>query len=69
MRARIVDNLLDTIEKEMGAVEKHRKDIKFLKLRDRIEGQEVELVFIGEDAFELEDNNYWLPNCCWEEIK
>ena len=38
MKARIVENLLDVIEFEMGAVEGHRKDPEFLKLVDRIQG-------------------------------
>ena len=66
MKARICDNLLDVIEFEMGAIEGHRGDPEFLKLRDRIEGKVVELVFTAGDAFEKEDNNYWLPDRCWE---
>ena len=31
-----------------------------------IDGKDVELVFIGPDAFEKNDNNYWLPNELWE---
>jgi len=27
--------------------------------------REVDLVFIGDDAFESIDDNYWLPACCW----
>ena len=65
MKARIVDNLLDVIEKEMGEFEGHRNDPEFLKLCERIQGKEVELVFAHGDAFEKEDNNYWLPECCW----
>lgn len=65
MKARIVDNLLDVIEAEMGEAEGHRKDPKFLALCDRIQGNEVELTFTHGDAFEKEDNNYWLPDCCW----
>ena len=66
MKARIVDNLLDVIEAEMGVVEGHRKDPQFLALCERIQGTVVELIFIGGDAFERDDNNYWLPECCWE---
>ena len=69
MKARIVDNLLDVIEAGMGKAEGHRNDPKFLALCERIQGKAVELVFIGSDAFEKEDNNYWLPGYCWEEIK
>lgn len=66
MKAKICDNLLDAIESEMGVIEGHSSDPEFLKLSDRIEGKVVELVFNGKDAFEKEDNNYWLPDSCWE---
>ena len=65
MKARIVDNLLDVIEKEMGEIEGHRNAPDFLKLCERIQGNEVELVFVHGDAFEKEDHNWWLPECCW----
>ena len=68
MRALVVDDLLEAIEKELGEVENHRNDDKFLELCNKIQGKEVELAFIGDDAFEKQDNNYWLPNSCWEEI-
>ena len=68
MRAKIVDNLMDTIDTFFGGSEGHRTDPEFIKLCDRISDKEVDLVFIGNDAFEKNDNNYWLPNCCWNEI-
>ena len=34
-----------------------------------ISGQVVELVFIGNDAFEINNNNYWLPNSLWVECQ
>ena len=41
-------------------------DLKqFLK---SIEGKIVNLVFTGGDAFELFDNNYWLPDSLWDAI-
>lgn len=33
-----------------------------------IEGQIIEVVFIGQDAFEKENNNIWLPNELWEKL-
>jgi hypothetical protein len=41
------------------------KTKEFLK---SIEGKVVELTFTGGDAFELNDNNYWLPDELWEAI-
>ena len=67
MKAKIVPNLLEVIEDYFGVGEGHKNDLKFLELCNRIAGQEVELVFTLGDAFEAIDNNYWLPNCCWEE--
>ena len=65
MKAKIVDNLLDIIEAEMGAEEGHRTDPEFLALCERIQGKVVDLKFTHGDAFEAIDNNYWLPRCCW----
>ncbi len=69
MRVRIVENLLDVIDEFFHGTEGQREDKEFLALCDRIAGKEVELVFIGEDAFEKEDKNYWLPRCCWEPLE
>lgn len=35
---------------------------------ESIEGEKVDLVFTGADAFEKKDNNIWLPDCLWDEI-
>ena len=69
MRAIIVDSLLDVIEEFFGPEEGHREDKKFIALANRIQGKEVELLFIAGEAFEINDINYWLPDCCWTEIK
>lgn len=68
MNARIKGNLLDVIDEFFDGKEGHRTDPKFLALCDRIAGKEVELVFNGLDAFEKHDNNYWLPDCCWDAV-
>ena len=68
MKAKIVNNLLETINKYFRGTEGHRTDQEFLKLCERIQGEEVNLVFSSGDAFEEIDNNYWLPECCWEEV-
>lgn len=39
--------------------------IRFL---ESIENKEVELVFTGNDAFEKNDNDIWLPNSLWEPL-
>jgi len=68
IKAKIVSNLMDVIENYFGSSVGHREDFRFIELCNRIAGKDVELRFIGDNAFELIDNNYWLPNCCWERI-
>ena len=41
------------------------KTKQFLK---SIEGKVVDLVFIGDDAFEAKDNDHWLPRSLWEPV-
>lgn len=67
-RALIVPNLLDVIEEYFKADSLHRLEPEFLALCDRIQGKEVDLTFIGEDAFEWNDNNWLLPACCWSKV-
>jgi len=50
---------------DFGESEGHRYDSDFLALCERIQGKEVELIFIGDDAFEKDDNNYWLTPGCY----
>ena len=66
MRAKIAENLLDTIDAFFDGKEGHRTDPEFLALCERIDGREVDLVFVGDDAFEAKNQNYLLPRCCWE---
>lgn len=69
MKAAIKPDLLDRVDEFFEGKEGHRTDPEFLALCDRIAGQEVDLVFIGPDAFAAIDNNYWLPRCCWEPME
>ena len=69
MKVRIVDNLLDVIDAYFDGKEHHRTDSTFLALCERISGKEVDIYFVGEDAFEVVDDNYWLPSCCWTKIE
>lgn len=68
MKALIVPDLLATIEAEFPN-EGLRDDPKFLALCERIQGKVVELKFLYGDAFEAEDDNYWLPASCWTPIE
>lgn len=68
MRAYIYPDLVDRIDAFFEGKEGHRVDAVFLDLANRIAGSDVDLVFIGPDAFEAQDNNYWLPQCCWEPV-
>lgn len=74
IKAKIVDNLLDTIEQYFGEGAGHRTDEEFLALAERIEGKIVTLKMQGSpeygfDSFEEEDNDYWLPDCCWNKVE
>lgn len=69
MRAKIKENLLDVIDAFFDGKEGHRTDPEFLALCDRIAGKEVDLVFLAQDAFEANDRNYWLPDCCWDSVQ
>lgn len=64
-KAIIVPDLLDVIDDFFKGTEGHRNDPEFLSLCNRIAGKEVQLKFLGKDAFEVVDNNYWLPDCCF----
>lgn len=64
MFARMKDNLIEIYEK----VNPDCMDAEIAAFLANIEGQIVELVFTGPDAFEKDDNNIWLPNELWEAI-
>lgn len=63
-KAKMRDNLVERY-KEVLPGECDNETELFLK---SIEGKEVTLKFTGEDAFEIEDDNVWLPDCLWDEI-
>ena len=61
----------DNLIKRYKALTPSIVDMPDKEIRDflvSIEGKEVELVFIGEDAFEKNDDSIWLPDCLWDEI-
>lgn len=68
MKAKIVPDLLAAIEAELGRREGHRESRDFLALCERIEGKIVSLKFTGRDAFEAIDNDWWLPESCWDPV-
>ncbi|MCK4795658.1 MAG: hypothetical protein KAV87_68655 [Desulfobacteraceae bacterium] len=71
MRAKMKKNLVALYEKYLpGEIEAQgdaegKKTIAFL---ESIEGRCVDLIFTAGDAFEKEDNDYWLPDGLWDEI-
>lgn len=44
-------------------------DPEWLAFVQSIEGKEVTLKFTCGDAFEEVDDNYWLPDCMWDEVR
>lgn len=63
MKAIMRDNLVERYK----AVMPEEYDAEIGAFLRSIEGKEVELRFIGTDAFEVNDNNIWLPDCLWDE--
>jgi hypothetical protein len=57
-------NELIGIKEELGWLE-YFKTKNFLK---SIEGKVVDLVFTGNDAFEKNDNDHWLPDSLWDAV-
>ena len=63
MKAIMRDNLVERYK----AVMPKEYDAEIGAFLRSIEGKEVELRFIGTDAFEVNDNNIWLPDFLWDE--
>lgn len=60
--------MLSVPHNEMIALKEQCGWLEYFKLKEflkSIEGKEVELVFKENDAFEKNDNNYWLPESLW----
>lgn len=64
MKAQMVENLNYEMIKYFG----YQSSPDTRAFYDSISGKEVELVFLGDDAFEEEDNNHWLPDHTWEPV-
>ena len=65
MKAQMKDNLIQRYKEVMP--EEYDDELEEFLLS--IEGKVVDLVFIGDDAFEKNDNNWWLINELWDPIK
>ena len=63
MKAIMRDNLVERYKSVMPK----EYDAEIGAFLRSIEGKEVELRFIGTDAFEVNDNSIWLPDCLWDE--
>ena len=63
MKAIMRDNLVERYKSVMPK----EYDAEIGAFLRSIEGKEVELRFIGTDAFEGNDNSIWLPDCLWDE--
>jgi len=64
MKAKMRSNLIERYKKIMPA----GYTDELGQLLKSIESKEVDLVFIGGDAFEKQDNDWWLPDVLWDEI-
>ena len=66
------DTSNNTVLNEMQAVKKYHGMNAYFELKEflkSIENKVINLVFIGEDAFEETNNNFWLPQSLWSEIE
>ena len=69
MQAQMKNNLVEIYERVMPGELEAQGDDNCKSFLESISGKKVELVFVGRDAFEKNDNNFWLPNDLWEEIQ
>ena len=69
MKAIMKPNMFEIVIDFFGEEEGLRTDQGFINLCNRIAGKEVELRFVGPDAFEKVDNIFCLPDCSWDEVK
>lgn len=65
IRAKMKDDLINLYCKIMP----YEFDAEIGEFLNKIDGKEVTLVFTEEDAFEINDDNIWLPKELWDEIK
>ena len=65
MKAKMKDNLINRYR----AILPEEFDDEIRAFLESIEKKEVNLVFVGCDAFEENDNNIWLPNELWEALR
>lgn len=66
LRARMKDDLVPRFREFFPDCE---MDAEWQSFLERIQGQEVTLVFTAGDAFEQVNDNYWLPDCMWDELE
>lgn len=66
--AYIFPDLMNQIEEFFGKNEGHRENKDFICLCNRIAGKKVNLKIQNGDAFEIHDDNFWIPDCCFEVI-
>ena len=65
---KVKENLLDVIDEYFEGKEDSRTNTEFLELCDRIAGQYIKVHYIAGDAFELEDDEFYLPECCYDKV-
>jgi len=67
MKAKMRDNLVPRyISLSPDVVDFPDEEIQ--RFLTAIENTEVDLVFIGPDAFEKENGDIWLPDCLWDKL-
>ncbi len=67
MKNELATRYRERLPGEMEALSKSEK-VKLVTFLASIEGQIIDIVFTAGDAFEKQDDNYWLPDELWEEV-
>lgn len=65
MKAKIKDDCIDIYRRLMP----EDTDDDLINFLGGIRGKVVDLVFTEGDAFEKNDNNFWLINEIWDEVR
>lgn len=68
MKARICEDLFSMLTTDYPDEYDDSSRAALLELSDRISGQIVELRFVGDDAFEVIDDNFLLPPRTWQPV-
>lgn len=65
-QVRMKINARECAEDFFGAQEWSDGDYGYLEFIDNLSGQEIWIIYDKNNSFEYNDNNYCIPDCCFE---